>query len=205
MKNTIRTKEDIIREYRNARSEETRTVLRNLFPEYRDDLRNKPTVDDYTTIRSYEDACEALSIEPIRLDGMNGKIDSHIAALIKLETISRALWGRDWNPAPEPYGSKMMYWPWFAVYTKENAIHISAQKRQRTLNVIADNTGNGVYAFGHVDVAQANSRTNAHLNYRLAQETEEKAKYFGRTFVKLWAEYLQYGFNTGEYLSSIML
>ncbi|MGN0089945.1 MAG: hypothetical protein ACI36Z_03185 [Alloprevotella sp.] len=203
MKNTILTKEDIIREYRSAQNEETRDVLRRLFPEYRDDLRNKPTLDDYTTIRSYEDACEALSVDTIRFDSIH--IPIHILALMKLETISRSLWGKEWNPSPDPYGNKMMWWPWFRIYTKEEAIHLSPKKKQRTLNVISDDTGNDLYSFGYVDCIHANSRTNGHLNYSLAQETEEKANYFGATFVKLWAEYLQYGFNTGEYLSSIML
>lgn len=203
MKNTIRTKEDIIREYRNARSEETRTVLRNLFPEYSADLHMKPTLDDYQTIRSYEDACEALGIEPFRFE--ESDIPSRLTALMELETISAALCGKEWKPYPDPDGGEMMWWPWFRVYTKEEAFNLSPWKKKCTLNVIADDTGNDIYAFGYVDSAHVNSRTNAHLNYRLAQETEEKAKYFGRTFVKLWAEYLQYGFSTGEYLSSIML
>ena len=45
----------------------------------------KPTLDDYKTIRTYEDACKALG-EPIFEDPNN--LPNHIIALMKLETIS---------------------------------------------------------------------------------------------------------------------
>ena len=69
----------------------------------------KPTIDDYTTIRSYEDACEALGAEPIfndpnpimNLYGVDYEVPPHIITLMKLETISRALWGKDWMPEPD--------------------------------------------------------------------------------------------------------
>ena len=66
----------------------------------------KPTLDDYTTIKTYEDACEALGEEPLpyepnpimTLYGIDYEVPPHIIALMKLETISRAVWGRTWNP-----------------------------------------------------------------------------------------------------------
>lgn len=74
----------------------------------------KPTLDDYKTIRTYEDACVALKQDAIRVDSVNRdtttvltnggdrvNMPSHIVALMKLETISRALWGRDFQPKPD--------------------------------------------------------------------------------------------------------
>ena len=37
---------------------------------------------------------------------MEYKVPPHIIALMKLETISRALWGRTWEPKPDAEGSK---------------------------------------------------------------------------------------------------
>ena len=83
-----------------AKSQEVKDVLAALFckPE------KKPTLDDYKSIKSYEDACEALDLTPIYSDKakrsicehINGHWDyrqelpKHIMALLKLEVISRA-------------------------------------------------------------------------------------------------------------------
>ena len=64
-----------------AKSDEVKKVLAALFckPE------NKPNLDDYKTIKSYEDACEALGEIDVDFDK---SVPKHIAALMKLETIS---------------------------------------------------------------------------------------------------------------------
>ena len=72
--------------------------------------REKPTMADYQSITSYEDACEALCERPVLnaepLNVWDGKgrlverLPDHIVALMKLETISRAMWGFDYKPKP---------------------------------------------------------------------------------------------------------
>lgn len=98
----------------------------------------KPTLDDYKTIRTYEDACVALKQDAIRVDSVNRdtttvltnggdrvNMPSHIVALMKLETISRALWGRDFQPKPDGE-----YWyPWFALYTKKEINDMYPEQR----------------------------------------------------------------------------
>ena len=44
------------------------------------------------------------------------------------------------------------------------------------------------------------SIASATLGFRLCQETEEKAKYFGQQFIELWAEYLKFNFTVGNRL-----
>ena len=36
------------------------------------------------------------------------------------------------------------------------------------------------------------------LGFRLCQQTEEKAEYFGKQFKELWADYLAFNFTVGE-------
>ena len=48
------------------------------------------------------------------------------------------------------------------------------------------------------NVIAAYSVAYANIGFRLCQETEEKALYFGQQFVELWAEYLAFNFTTGE-------
>lgn len=102
----------------------------------------KPTLDDYKTIRTYEDACVALKQDAIRVDSVNRdtttvltnggdrvNMPSHIVALMKLETISRALWGRDFQPKPDGEGSKVYWYPWFALYTKKEINDMYPEQR----------------------------------------------------------------------------
>ena len=175
----------------------------------------KPTLDDYKTIRTYEDACVALKQDAIRVDSVNRdtttvltnggdrvNMPSHIVALMKLETISRALWGRDFQPKPDGEGSKVYWYPWFALYTKGEISQMSDEKRKSMLGALFGGYANtGARAgFGFLDAINRSSASYANLGFRLCQETEEKARYFGQQFIELWAEYLAYGFKVTEHL-----
>lgn len=117
----------------------------------------KPTLDDYKTIRTYEDACVALKQDAIRVDSVNRdtttvltnggdrvNMPSHIVALMKLETISRALWGRDFQPKPDGEGSKVYWYPWFALYTKKEINDMYPEQRGALLSAGAhDGAGAG--------------------------------------------------------------
>ena len=54
--------------------------------------------------------------------------------------------------------------------------------------------------FGSLSAHYRSSRATACLGFRLCQETEEKAKYFGQQFIELWAEYLKFNFTVGNRL-----
>ena len=61
--------------------------------------------------------------------------------------------------------------------------------------------GNGAYAgFGSLGAGYRSSDATANIGFRLCQETEEKAKYFGQQFIELWAEYLKFNFTVGNRL-----
>lgn len=60
---------------------------------------------------------------------------------------------------------------------------------------------NGAYAgFGCLHAFYRSSIAIADFGFRLCQETEEKAKYFGQQFIELWAEYLKFNFTVGNRL-----
>jgi hypothetical protein len=54
--------------------------------------------------------------------------------------------------------------------------------------------------FGSLYAIDRSSSAGAHIGFRLCQETEEKAKYFGQQFIELWAEYLKFNFTVGNRL-----
>jgi hypothetical protein len=171
----------------------------------------KPTLDDYKTIRTYEDACVALKQDAIRVDSVNGdtttvltnlgarvNIPSHIVALMKLETISRALWGRNFQPKPDGEGSKVYWYPWFALWTKKEVEDMNPEQRGALLS--ANATYGATAGFGCLNASHRSSYASAYIGFRLCQETEEKAKYFGQQFIELWAEYLKFNFTVGNRL-----
>ena len=200
MKKIELTEEQVRDAFKKAQSDETKEILTAIFLDIAKELtKKKPTLDDYKTIASYEDACEALGHAPVDFDMLWPNLPKHIVALMKLETISRALWGRNWQPKPDAEWSKVYYYPWFFLYTKKEIERMTVQQTGALLSAGADD--GAVAGFGSLTAAYRSSYSTADLGFRLCQETEEKANYFGsRKFVKLWAEYLQFNFVTGDFL-----
>jgi hypothetical protein len=183
------TENDVKAAFQAAKTDEMKEVLAALFCK-----REAPTLDNYKTIKSYEDACEALGVSPIQPEKMN--VSKHIVALMKLETISKALWGKDFDPKPDPKGEKCFWYPYFALYTQDEIEGLNEAQRVALLSAFAGGgTGAG---FGCLVSYVRSSDAGAHFGFRLCQETEEKAQYFGTQFIELWAEYLSYNFTTGE-------
>ena len=176
----------------------------------------KPTLEDYKTIKSYEDACEVLGLTPILSENRNKALcaqfpdhydfrqnmPKHIIALMKLEIISRALWGKNFQPKPDAEGKEIYWYPWFALYTKDEVKQMSDEDRKSTLGaLLAGSADSGAGAgFGCLSTNIRSSYSGAYCGFRLCQETQEKAAYFGRQFIDLWAEYLAYGFEVTECL-----
>lgn len=176
----------------------------------------KPTLDDYKTIKSYEDACEVLGLTPILSENRNKALcaqfpdhydfrqnmPKHIIALMKLEIISRALWGKDFQPEPDAEGKKTYRYPWFALYTKKEMEEMSEEKRKSLRGaLLAGGASDGASAgFGCLDTDDRSSYSYASVGFRLCQETPEKAEYFGKQFIELWAEYLAFGFKVTGHL-----
>lgn len=203
MKTIEVTEKEVKAAFEVAKTDEMKNVLKALFCK---DEEGKPNLDDYTSIKTYEDACEALGVEPIfnepnpimNLYGVEYEVEPHIIALMKLETISRALWGKTWKPEPDADGSKLFYYPVFALYTQQEIEDMDEDERGGLLSASA---GPGATAgFGFLDTDGRSSHAIAHGGFRLCQETREKALYFGRQFLELWAEYLKFGFEVGERL-----
>lgn len=172
---------------------------------------NTPNLDDYKSIKTYEDACEALGLTPIYSDenvdravcehindhwDYRQDLPKHIKALLKLETIAKALWGRNWEPVPDAEGKKRFWYPWFALWTKKEMEDLTPDQRGALLSATA--YYGAAAGFGSLSTHGRSSGALAHLGFRLCQETEEKARYFGTQFVELWAEYLAFNFTTGE-------
>lgn len=197
-------KDKLAEVYQNA-SAETKEALKSLFGDESNFIdKPKPNLDDYTTIKTYEDACEALGMVPMlnqsdyELTDDNGYMvyfPPHIIALMKLETISRALWGRTWKPEPDTDGSERFYFPVLALYTQQEIEDMDEDERGGLLSAYAGR--DAVAGFGFLHTLPRSSVAYACFGFRLCQETREKALYFSKQFVELWAEYLKLNFEVG--------
>lgn len=157
-----------------------------------------PSLSDYTTIRSYEDACvalgESMDVEKLVAAG----VPAHIIAQMKLEHICKALWGGENKCQPTADGSKVWWYPVMALWTPGEISNMSDDERRALLYALANY---GAYAgFGSLTAYARSSWSDARGGFRLCLDTEEKAEYFGKQFVELWAEAYAYNFTVGGHL-----
>lgn len=160
--------------------------------------RPAPSLSDYTTIRSYEDACvalgESLDVEKLVAAG----VPNHIIAQMKLEHICKALWGGENKCQPTADGSKVWWYPVMALWTPGEISNMSDDERGALLSARAFD---GAFAgFGYLYAFPRSSWAAADGAFRLCLDTEEKAEYFGKQFVELWAEAYAYNFTVGGHL-----
>lgn len=157
-----------------------------------------PSLSDYTTIRSYEDACvalgESLDVEKLVAAG----VPNHIIAQMKLEHICKALWGGENKCQPTADGSKVWWYPVMALWTPGEISNMSDDERGALLSAPAYYGASA--GFGCLSARRRSSWSFASGAFRLCLDTEEKAEYFGKQFVELWAEAYAYNFTVGGHL-----
>lgn len=157
-----------------------------------------PSLSDYTTIRSYEDACvalgESMDVEKLVAAG----VPNHIIAQMKLEHICKALWGGENKCQPTADGSKVWWYPVMALWTPGEISNMSDDERRALLSAGA--SYGAAAGFGCLRASIRSSYSIADRGFRLCLDTEEKAEYFGKQFVELWAEAYAYNFTVGGHL-----
>lgn len=126
---------------------------------------------NYKEIKSYEDACKVLGVQPISENAVAAfpaEDRKSMLAYHKLTIIARAInegWKPDWNNTNE-----YKYYPYF--YIEENA------KAQGAAGLSCAITNN------------AASSTTANFGSRLCFHDRETARYAGRTFTELYEQIL---------------
>ena len=178
--------------------ESTKKVLVALFGNIEPTDDNKLSLKDYKSIRSYEDACKALGESVDEKTLSEAGVPSHIIAQMKLELICKALWGGEVKVYPDPDGNRIYLYPWFALYNQNEIDNMNDKQRGCLLSATA---GTGAIAgFGCLGALSRSSHSSAYSGFRLCLDTEEKAEYFGKQFLELWAEAIAFNFSVGERL-----
>ena len=154
-------------------------------------------------VKTYEDACLVLGIEPrdfgsmrmVEVDEDGDMVDDEVVkfmpdeiAYFKLKTIARAL-NEGWKPKFD--GEEYRWYPYFYLYTKEEYDRLSEDNKKECRVVGRANHDANVY--GGVVVASADhawSHSYTHHGSRLAFKSEELAEYCGKQFIDLWVDFL---------------
>ena len=160
---------------------------------------SKPSLKDYKSIRSYEDACKALGESVDEETLKKAGVPKHIIAQMKLELICKALWGRgEVKIYPTPTGKRIYWFPWFVLYIPSEVEGMDEEQKDCLLSVTASN--GAPMGFGFRVAHFRSSRSAAHNGFRLCLDTEDKAEYFGKQFLEVWAEAIAYNFTVGARL-----
>ena len=157
-----------------------------------------PNLKDYKTIRSYEDACKALGESVDEETLKKAGVPKHIIAQMKLELVCKALWGGEVKVYPDPDGNRIYWYPWFALYNQNEIDNMNDKQRGCLLSAYA--TSGASAGFGSLYAPYRSSYSYAASGFRLCLDTEEKAEYFGKQFLELWAEAIAFNFSVGERL-----
>lgn len=158
-----------------------------------------PTLKDYTTIRSYEDACIALGRAPLNLtlSDVQGISDSTIA-MLQLETIAEAIRG-EYGPIQfDSSETNFVYAPYFGRYMPGEMDYQPDVLQESALWVDRENGDRDLFAMSNF----ARIETNGYkcINPRILQRSYEKAQYLGgRHFIQLWATYFGLTFNYDDF------
>lgn len=178
--------------------ESTKKVLVALFGNIEPTDDNKPSLKDYKTIRTYEDACKALGESVDEETLKKAGVPKHIIAQMKLELICKALWGGEVKVYPDPDGNRIYWYPWFGLYNQSEIDRMSDEDRGCLLSALAP--PGAAAGFGSLNASVRSSHSPATGGFRLCLDTEEKAEYFGKQFLELWAEAIAFNFSVGERL-----
>jgi hypothetical protein len=119
---------------------------------------------DYTTIKTFEDACKKVNTDPAKLPDVSGILEEFakpIIAAYKLLIIYKAI-NNEWKPDWSNW-DQYKYYPWFEVLSSGFGFSCSSY--------YYDDAGTTVGS-------------------RLCFESEEKAKYAGNQFLQLYKDFL---------------
>ena len=153
-------------------SEEFKSILEDTFGS---DFFKRDITD---RIKTYEDACEVLGIDPENQPDVSDCENEDVKSILayhKLIIICRALnegWKPDWTNT-----SEYKYYPWFQF--KQGVLFGGAAAHGTNAGFVFSST------------YYAASSASAHFGSQLCFKTSELAKYAGVQFGEIWNDYLK--------------
>ena len=159
-------------------------------------IDNRPITE---RVKTFENACNILgenhpcviaynAFEHDVMAAVDAKGIADVAAYLKLRIIAAAL-NEGWKP--EFTENEYRWYPWFYLYTQEEIDEMTEErKKEISLLLWGGAAYGGLFCgLGFACSRNAFSVANVYYGSRLAVKSEELAKYFGRQFIEIWADY----------------
>ena len=141
---------------------------------------------DYRSIKTFEDACKHLNLDPNAFYYKFENMPDHITALVSLEVIIRAL-NDGWRHPLD--GKTTVYFPWFWLVS-------SSEEKEHWFKDIPESMKvrymrpDGSAGLGFAGSLTAWSYSGSDFGSRLACKSYEIAMYCAETFKSYWESYL---------------
>lgn len=177
MERNVKISLEKAKEWYNSGNESLKEVALQAFKE------SELIVNPWENIKTFEDACKVLNVNPKYVDLLCG---SYLQNMFKLQIIRRAL-NADWKPI---FNEGTIYYPCLRYYTKDS----SYNSRYTPVANFKDKKNNKVYTLIGGDYMHSAHETNisikgssvVYTDYGLLGcKSKEIAKYFGIIFGKL--------------------
>lgn len=163
----------------NVADDKTKEVLIALFG---DCLKPQDTRPIEERVKTYEDACVALGVEPQTYEDM----PYDVAAYLRLRTIVEAL-NEGW--LPQFTEDEYRYYPWFYLYTQEEIDDMDEDSKKDLALFGGAATYGSLAGFAFSGSSNAPSLANTNIGSRLCFKTRELALYCGKQFADIWADF----------------
>lgn len=155
---------------------------------WNEEERKFERAEPYEVIRTVADAIAATGIQ--MPESINGLADD-IVAYLKLRIVVAAINGLKadtLNEWPRYTADEWRYWPWFKILDEEKVAELTPEEKRRVVGR-ADNNANAdggcVYAFA----SSGSAYSFVYSGGRLSFKSREAARYCGRQFAELWADF----------------
>lgn len=182
-------KEKAINAYQQG-SEEQKKVLEKVFGV---ETFKPKTIKD--RIKTFDDALKELGEDhPFVLAYQNTNLcdpevaddNKDVLAYLKLRIITAAL-NEGWTP--QFVEDERRYYPYFHICSEEEIIRMSEEEKSRVV-YLSDCYASALVGVSCAYASYDSAAVGAHIGSRLAFKTNELAKYAGKQFGKLYANYL---------------
>lgn len=178
MERSVKISLEKAREWYNSGNESLKEVALQAFTE--DELVKHP----WERIKTFDDACEVLDINPGSADFV---YDVYLRNIYKLQIIKNALNGADWEPK---LNTGTIYYPWIRYYPKDSRYNSSwipvanfkAKENNKVYTLVGGDYCNHDGGLGYFGLGYGAVNVDCGL---LSCRSREIAVYFGKTFGKL--------------------
>lgn len=178
MERNVKISLEKAREWYNSGNESLKEVALQAFKE------SELVVNPWETIKTFEDACRVLNINPKTVDLI---YDAHLQNMYKLQIVKKALNGADWEPK---LNTGIIYYPWMRYYPKGNSYNSSwkpvanfkAKEDNKVYTLVGGDYNSYAGGLGGFGYGSGGVHANRGL---LGCKSKEIAEYFGITFSKL--------------------